>query len=115
MNTVFKSIVSSNTWVDGACLDTIAQVLLAIFGGSAAQHCAVLSSQVSTSAHNDFWPEVQQKRLWEKDIWLVPLYRGGRWILCVAYLQNRTCLLFDSLCKMECWVDDVQVRLTPRD
>lgn len=65
-------------------------------------------------ADEDLWRHLCPNSYWEKDIWIIPIHResnGGHWVLCVAQIQTRKLLLFDSLAQRTGWDEDTQASI----
>ncbi|KAG1755308.1 hypothetical protein EDD22DRAFT_784529, partial [Suillus occidentalis] len=60
---------------------------------------------------NMLWCNSSWTHYWEKDVWVLPIYRASdvdHWVLCVIHLSRKELHLFDSLAECKPWKHDVK-------
>jgi hypothetical protein len=102
-------LASPTACLNAACINGCAAILHASYMSSTSKRCAIFSTYDLVNVHQrsneDIWQSIHATYFWLKDIWIIPIHRPdpGHWVLCIAYVQSRKLLLFDSLGKIGGW------------
>ncbi|PPQ84493.1 hypothetical protein CVT26_003475 [Gymnopilus dilepis] len=102
------------------CLNGCARTLKSILDsdpihGLSSRSCALFTTYDLiraryTAKDPDLWRIISPTEYWNKDVWILPIHRPqqSHWVLCVAYPEHQTVLLYDSLVGQEAWMNDLE-------
>lgn len=111
-------LASPTARINDVCINGCIPLLLSLINPSCAHRFAIFSTfdlpRARYKNDNELFKAMKHTKFWTKDTWILPIYRPGHWVLCIADFVRRELRLFDSLAQKEPWRADVNVRIILR-
>ncbi|KAG6371480.1 hypothetical protein JVT61DRAFT_9514 [Boletus reticuloceps] len=104
-------LASPTSCINDVCINGCILLLLLAINPLQARHFAIFSTfdllLARHKADGELFQAAKHTNFWMKDVWILPIYRPGHWVLCVADFTRRELRLFDSLAEEKPWRSDV--------
>lgn len=110
-------LASLTSRVNDVCINGCILLLLSAINPPRAHHFAIFLTFdlpcASFKTDLELFKATKHMEFWTKDMWILPIYRPGHWVLCIADFTRCELQLFDSLAEEKPWQSNVNVH-SPR-